>query len=263
MEINFAKPCYTKSDSRPIMRFSVCIPTLNEEKYLPILLEALTNQTHKDFEVIVADGNSEDKTIQIASEFSQGLNLKILESPQRGVSFQRNYAAKHAQSEHLIFFDADTKPGPKFLGKINLHLANHKVDTLTCWNTPISNNILDKIIWGVYNIFCLSALQKIYPVATIGTFIYMKKSVFEALGGFNEAMSYGEDSKLVFLAAKAGYIFTVLSDPVIPFSIRRIQKEGRLKFYAKTLTWGAYYYVSGKWTKEARSGAKHEFGKHV
>lgn len=230
---------------------------------MPILLNALAVQTHKDFSVTVADGDSEDKTIETAGQFFKKLNLKILQSPQRGVSFQRNYAAKRSQSEHLIFFDADVRLEPQFLEKLNNYLTKHPADALTCWNIPISGNLWDKIIFWIYNVFFLSALQKIYPAAAIGTFIYIRKNIFERLRGFDEAMKYGEDSELVFRAHKAGYKFSALRDPVIQFSIRRIKKEGRLKFYAKTISWGAYYYIFGKWPQKAQSGVKHEFGKHV
>ena len=55
-------------------RISVIIPTLNEEKYLPILLHSLKQQTFRDFEVIVADAGSTDKTKEVA----EGLGAKLV-----------------------------------------------------------------------------------------------------------------------------------------------------------------------------------------
>jgi len=51
--------------------FSIVIPTLNEEKYLPNLLNDLTKQKEKDFEIIVVDGKSEDRTIDIAIKYKK------------------------------------------------------------------------------------------------------------------------------------------------------------------------------------------------
>ena len=48
---------------------SIIIPTYNEEEYLPKLLNCIKNQTHKDYEIIVADANSKDKTRQIAKKY--------------------------------------------------------------------------------------------------------------------------------------------------------------------------------------------------
>jgi len=70
--------------------FSIIIPCLNEEKYLPKLLEDLSNQTLQDFEVIVIDGNSEDKTIQLIEKYKDIFStFKIIISKIRNVSVQR------------------------------------------------------------------------------------------------------------------------------------------------------------------------------
>ena len=52
-----------------VIHYSVIIPTLNEEKFLPKLLTSLAAQTRREFEVIVVDGASEDKTRTMAESF--------------------------------------------------------------------------------------------------------------------------------------------------------------------------------------------------
>jgi len=99
--------------------FSICIPTLNEEKYIGGILKCLEKQTFKDFEVIVVDGKSSDNTKREVMKFSDKLPLTFLESPKRGVSFQRNYAAKSAKGKYIIFFDADVMIEDDFLQEIN------------------------------------------------------------------------------------------------------------------------------------------------
>ena len=99
-------------------KISVLIPTLNEEKYVGKLLEALTKQTYKDFEVIIADGDSKDHTERVVRGFEDKLNLRYVKSPKTNVSSQRNYAAQQAQSDHFVFFDADTYVEPAFLERI-------------------------------------------------------------------------------------------------------------------------------------------------
>ncbi|KKT87511.1 MAG: Cell wall biogenesis glycosyltransferase, partial [Candidatus Collierbacteria bacterium GW2011_GWD2_45_10] len=88
--------------------FSVIIPALNEEKYLPLLLADLAKQTTRDFEVIIIDGNSKDKTVAKAKLFKNKLPLlTILSSPVRNVSVQRNQGATKATGRYLLFNDAD------------------------------------------------------------------------------------------------------------------------------------------------------------
>ena len=102
------------------MKFSVVIPTLNEEKYISGILDCLVSQSHKEFEVIVVDSpKTIDKTFEVASSFKKKLNLKVVVALKGGVSFQRNYGAKIAKNDYILFFDADTLIEPVFINKID------------------------------------------------------------------------------------------------------------------------------------------------
>lgn len=209
---------------------SICIITLREEKYIGLLLKSLVAQTYKDFEVLVVDGNSEDKTKEVALTFSDKLNLQFIESPKRGISFQRNFAVKHAKSPDIIFFDADVVVEPDFLEKIHTYLIMHPdVDILSSWFMPISDKKLDEFLFWVYNQFYLELVKYTEPVSG-GAFIYIKKNVFDAVGGFREDAVVGEDFDLVKKTHTAGFKFALLKEPKIRFSLRRIEKEGRLNY---------------------------------
>src|SRR3990170_1980898 len=88
--------------------FSIIIPTLNEEKYLPKLLTNLKNQKEKNFEVIITDGASSDKTKQTTIAFEQKFPLKFFIHEKKNVSYQRNFGARIAKGSYLVFLDADT-----------------------------------------------------------------------------------------------------------------------------------------------------------
>ena len=83
------------------MTLSIIIPTLNEEKYLPLLLKSIKKQTLKPLEIILADARSKDETIKIGREFG----CKIIKGGNPG--FGRNNGAKIAKGEMLLFLDAD------------------------------------------------------------------------------------------------------------------------------------------------------------
>ncbi|MBI2647452.1 glycosyltransferase [Candidatus Woesearchaeota archaeon] len=80
---------------------SIIIPTWNEEKYLPKLLECIKKQTYKDYEIIVADANSKDKTREVAKKY----NCRIVKGGVPAVG--RNNGAKVAKGDILLFLDAD------------------------------------------------------------------------------------------------------------------------------------------------------------
>jgi glycosyltransferase involved in cell wall biosynthesis len=226
------------------MKFSICIPTLNEEKYIGVLLNALCRQTFKDFEVIIADGRSTDKTLQVVHKYAQKLNLKVVVAGQKGVSRQRNLAASQAIYNHLVFFDADVDPIPTFLEQLAQKIHTQKFTAATSWNEPISDKMIDQLIYNTYNLFYLEGLKKISPSAT-GTFIYVTRQAFFKVKGFNEKVNIAEDYDLIRRLFKAGYKFEVLKEPKIHFSVRRLDKHGRLRFIADQLRAGYYYHTHG------------------
>ena len=88
---------------------SIIIPTLNEEKFLPKLLNSIKEQNYKNYEIIVSDANSKDKTIEIAKRF----NVKIVQGGKPAVG--RNNGAKFSVGDYLLFLDADVILPKNFL----------------------------------------------------------------------------------------------------------------------------------------------------
>src|SRR4051812_38498335 len=86
---------------------SVVIPAFNEATYIDRLLQALSQQNFKDFEVIVSDAESKDGTKEVVDSFKKSLNIRFFEAPPKGPAFGRNQGAKHARGEWLLFLDAD------------------------------------------------------------------------------------------------------------------------------------------------------------
>ena len=243
------------------MKFSICIPTLNEEKYIGGILGCLEKQTLKDFEVIIVDGNSQDKTKEEALKFSDKYPLQFLKSPQRGVSFQRNYAAKKAMSDYVIFFDADVMIEPDFLEKIKKHLEKKDIDILTTWNKPISDKPVDEFIYLFMNIFMLELIKKTNPGA-VGVFICVKESSFEKIGGFREGVNFGEDYDLAKRLHDSGFTYALFKKPKVHVSVRRFDKEGRFNMIVKNLKVATYYLRSNdNYIDKIQGKFKHEFGK--
>jgi len=203
--------------------FSIIIPSLDEEKYLPDLLEDLSNQDFKDFEVILVDGNSNDNTVKKAKEFSQKLNLLILVSKKRDVGYQRNFGAKDAKSTWLIFMDADNRLPTTFLSELKKQLKKYKsVDAFSCWMKVDEYPTVYKPTIRFLN-FSFSLLNS----EAMGAMIGIKKEVFSKFK-FAVDKIY-EDADLVKRIIKSGYTFKYLQKPAYIYSLRRFKKEGLLK----------------------------------
>jgi CDP-glycerol glycerophosphotransferase len=89
-------------------RISVVVPIYNVESYLAECLQSLVDQTFRDFEAIVVDDGSQDRSRAIAEEFAaRDDRFRIVEQPNGGLGKARNTGAEHAGGEFLAFVDSD------------------------------------------------------------------------------------------------------------------------------------------------------------
>jgi glycosyltransferase involved in cell wall biosynthesis len=212
------------------MRLSIVIIALNEEDYIYKLLDCLKEQTFQDLEVIVVDGNSEDKTVEVVKGYQNDLDINIIISKERGPSKQRNKGAENAKYDRLVFFDADVKIPPYFLEDMVRHASKSGVDCFSTFFKSIEDKLIYKLIMGLYNEYIY--LMQFYGVSA-GPFIYVKKEVFDNLGGFDEHLVYSEDRDFTHRLVKEGYKFKIYRKPVLMFSCRRFEKEGPLNLAMK------------------------------
>lgn len=207
--------------------FSIVIPTLNEEKFLPKLLGDLSRQTFTDFEVIHVDGNSEDKTVQKAADFREVLDLKTLKVERRNVSFQRNSGGEKAKGSWVIFMDADDRLKPGFLRQLHTKLQTHpEADIFTCLIDSKNASVLLKNLLDLSNMIMV-ATAKVRPFAA-GALIGIKKEHLNNVE-FNCEVKMSEDHKFVEEAVKHGCQYKVFTQPRYAFSMRRFEKEGSVK----------------------------------
>jgi S1-C subfamily serine protease len=217
------------------MKLSIIIPTKNEEKYLPLLLAQIKKQDFSDYEIIVADADSTDRTREIAKSFG----CKVIKGglPAKG----RNEGAKIAKGEILFFMDADNVYLPKnFFKKIVSEFEKKKLGIASVPIYP-AGNLLDKIIYFFYNNF-VKIFQRFFAFAT--NIVIIRRDVFEKTGGFDEEVLIGEDHDLAKRASKISKFGFINIEPVLT-SPRRFEVDGRLKTYGKYLLAGLYMFFFG------------------
>ncbi len=102
---------------RPTPAFSVIVPFLNEERWLPLCLTALQTQTmdRHMFELIFVDNGSTDRSIEILHRYS---GVTVLSEPHRDPYLARNRGILAARAEHLVFLDADCIAEPDWLSQL-------------------------------------------------------------------------------------------------------------------------------------------------
>ncbi len=87
------------------IRFSILMPAFNREKYVGQAVDSVLSQTFTDFELLVIDDGSTDKTLEVLQSY--GAQIKLLQQANHGPEVARNKAADVAQGEYLVLLDSD------------------------------------------------------------------------------------------------------------------------------------------------------------
>lgn len=95
--------------------FSVVIPLYNKEDVILRTISSVLTQTLQEFEVIIVNDGSTDKSVEIIKDFFTDDRLKIIEQKNQGVSAARNTGIRNAKNEYIAFLDADDEWLPTFL----------------------------------------------------------------------------------------------------------------------------------------------------
>lgn len=219
-------------------KVSVIIPSLNEELNIVKTLKAVLSQKTKfDYDIVVCDGGSTDKTVKLARKYA-----KVLVAPEKGKSKQLNYAVKRVYSEIIVFIDADIIILPdNYLQQI-YDLFKAKRELWACgthfkhytkgynWKERLKIHFVNFNMPRFYDFHSLLGITKL-P----GCSFCIRRDIFIEVGGFKDIPN--EDSvisnELRRLAKKKGfgkikYIrrLTVICSP------RKILELGPIKIFA-------------------------------
>lgn len=104
-------------------KVSVIIPVYKVEKYIDATVQSVLAQTYNNFEILIIDDASPDKSIEICQKFTDP-RIKIIHQANRGLAGARNTGIRHAQGEYLAFLDGDDLWLPHKLEKQIAHLEN-------------------------------------------------------------------------------------------------------------------------------------------
>ena len=225
---------------------SIVIPALNEEKNIGKLLESVKAQRFP-CEIIVADAGSKDKTVEIAKSYG----ARIVKGGLPAVG--RNNGARVAKSDPLLFLDADVLLQESFLKFCFDEIKKKKLGVATCYGLPLSKNILDIIAFEITNLW-MEMFKRLKPYAR-GFCIFASRKVHNRIEGFDESLRYGEDFDYIKRATKIAK-FDVL-DRVVFTSVRRFEKEGRIKCFARFIYLAIYRLFMGEMKKDANYQYNH------
>jgi len=223
------------------MDVSVIVPAFNEEKLIGRCLESLVNQDFSGkYEIIVVDGKSEDKTVKIARKHAN----RVLISPIRGISFQRNYGAKHSKGKILAFIDADTIAEKDWLSKISENFLESNIVATTGSLYPLEENAPKKL-------YCIANKIQNFLITNLnlplfwGASCAFNKETFFKIGGFDENLSMSEDHDISLRIKNHGKV--IFSNKAVSYtSHRRFKKKSGWLTYIID----GFYYLLFKKSKD-------------
>lgn len=197
---------------------SVIIPTWNEADYLPNLLTSLQNQTYEPLEIIVADWNSIDGTKDVARSFG----AIVVDVPERGVGPARNAGAAAANSDFLLFLDADTILEPTLVEDLMLELLVSDAVLAHPRIAYYEDGVYPAVRW-FWNIFM--------PSHYTTRCVLIRREAFETVGGYPHI--WRED---LWLGRKVKELFGGEGIAYLPYAIcatstrrEKAQQAGRFK----------------------------------
>jgi len=199
---------------------SLIIPVYNRPDEVEELLKSLTNQTVKDFEVVIVEDGSVKKCDTIVNSYSSQLDIKYFFKENSGPGTSRNYGAERANGNYFVILDSDCIIPEKY---IEIVLKNLQTDYTDAYGGPDkahkSFSIFQKAVnYSMTSLFTTGGIRgksekadKFYPRSfNMG----YSKDVFEKTGGFSK-MRFGEDIDMSIRILKYGFKTKLIKDAFV------------------------------------------------
>lgn len=220
------------------MKISIIVPAYNEEKMLPRSLPAIRDAARAfteagwEFELVVCDNNSTDRTSQVAAE--QG--AKVAFEPINQISRARNGGANAATGDWFIFVDADSFPTEALFRRVREEIEGGRCVGGGCLVQLDESQPIARLLVMLWNL-----VSRVNRWAA-GSFIFCKAEAFRAIGGFSTQLFVTEEldfSKRLKIYAKEHRLkMKIITDVKLVTSARKMHlynKREHARFILKAI----------------------------
>lgn len=177
-------------------KFSIIIPVYNTEKYIDKCLNSVFNQSYKDYEVIVVNDGSSDRSVEIAQTYK----CTIINQKNKGVSAARNNGVKKAKGDYIIFIDSDDYIEKDLLKEINKSLKNNpdlvRFQIQDVKDNKVINKYNEKPFTGYCGERAFSEIVKYHYVDSMCCYAIKRKYFLKERFIFTEGMVH-EDFEII------------------------------------------------------------------
>ncbi len=218
------------------MKISVVIPAHNEEKNIAATIQALLVQDYPDYEIIVVNNASTDKTLEVASRFP----VKVVTELRKGLLWARERGRVEAVGEIIANIDADCLPDTDWLSSGFSHFKNEKIVAVS---GPYdyydaepyfrkSSLLFQKNVYPFFNNLFQTIIFK-RGATLIGGNNFIRASILQKAGGYDTSITfYGEDTDTAKRVSDHGRVI-FSRNVLMKTSARRFKAEGKFKLMTK------------------------------
>jgi glycosyltransferase involved in cell wall biosynthesis len=189
---------------------SLIVPVYNRPSEVEELLQSMTEQSVKDFEVVIVEDGSTETCEEVVKAYADALSVAYYYIPNGGPGQARNYGAAHAAGDYLIVLDSDCILPPAYIHSVYEALDKTHADAFGGPDRASDSftNVQKAINYSMTSFFTTGGIRggkkkmdKFYPRSfNMG----IRKTAFEQLGGFSK-MRFGEDIDFSIRIYEAGY----------------------------------------------------------
>ena len=189
---------------------SVIIPVYNAEKYIEKCVNSLLTQTYSNFELILVDDGSKDKSFDKCEKLSkEDDRIRLYKRENGGASAARNTGLKHAKGAYIIFVDSDDFVSQNYVENLYFALKDNNLDIVQCVLKSTNKQINDtiKVNYNPHDVKIISKIEALndrkYKVSVCGK-IYARK-IFNNFN-FIEGIIYEDDASYYIFIDRANRI---------------------------------------------------------
>jgi len=191
------------------VKYSFIIPVYNRPDEVDELLQSLTNQHNKDFEVVIVEDGSSTPCKEVVEKYSTVLDVKYYYKENSGPGDSRNYGAERAGGEYLIVLDSDVVVPSGYLDAVDAELREKEAQAFGGPDRAHESfsDVQKAINYSMTSFFTTGGIRggkkkmdKFYPRSfNMG----IKADLYRSLGGFSK-MRFGEDIDFSIRIYKSG-----------------------------------------------------------
>lgn len=222
--------------------FSVIIPLYNKENFVLNTIKSVLNQTFTDYEIIIIEDCSTDKSLEIVSKIENDTIRIIRHEKNKGLSASRNTGIKNANANYLAFLDADDLWKEDYLQELfqltndfpeaKLFATNYEEfysDNKILVPENNSKNLKNNSL--IPDFFEISLAQPLYCPSSF----CVEKSIFETIGFYDETITFGEDVDFN-IRANNEFLLAYCKKPLVQYLILSENQITQSKLSGKIIT---------------------------